>query len=77
MQLNVFWYTFIPFLFFRYTKTVAGIGITAQKYNPEMKAPIAQDVVVKTMADKLQHIKQVILYISVNMFDNIHNKNNF
>lgn len=43
----------------RYTKTVAGIGVSAQKYNPEMKPPTVRDVVIKTMADKLQHVKQV------------------
>ncbi|XP_054708759.1 glypican-5-like [Uloborus diversus] len=43
-----------------YTKTIAGIGISAQKYNPEMKPPAARDVTIKTLSDKLHHVKQVL-----------------
>ncbi|GFY52520.1 glypican-5 [Trichonephila inaurata madagascariensis] len=43
-----------------YTKTVAGIGVSAQKYNPEMKSPRVRDVTVSTLADKLQHVKQIL-----------------
>ncbi|CAL1281084.1 unnamed protein product [Larinioides sclopetarius] len=43
-----------------YTKTVAGIGVSAQKYNPEMKPPRVRDVTVSTLADKLQHVKQIL-----------------
>ncbi|GFW76749.1 uncharacterized protein TNCV_4944661 [Trichonephila clavipes] len=44
----------------KYTKTVAGIGVSAQKYNPEMKSPRVRDVTVSTLADKLQHVKQIL-----------------
>ncbi|KFM75525.1 Glypican-5, partial [Stegodyphus mimosarum] len=43
-----------------YTKTIAGIGVSTQKYNPEMKAPRVRDVTVNTLVDKLQHVKQIL-----------------
>ncbi|GIY59851.1 uncharacterized protein CDAR_216831 [Caerostris darwini] len=43
-----------------YTNTVAGIGVSAQKYNPEMKPPRVRDITVNTLADKLQHVKQIL-----------------
>ncbi|XP_067143057.1 glypican-5 isoform X2 [Centruroides vittatus] len=43
-----------------YSKTIAGIGIFAQKHNPEIKFSSAQDVVLSTLIDKLNHIKQLL-----------------
>lgn len=43
-----------------YTKAITGIGVSAQKYNPEMKPPRVRDMSVNTLADKLQHVKQIL-----------------
>lgn len=43
-----------------YSKTIAGIGVYAQKHNPEIKLSPTQDVVLSTLRDKLIHIKQLL-----------------
>ncbi|GFQ66820.1 uncharacterized protein TNCT_13931 [Trichonephila clavata] len=49
----------------RYTHTIAGVGVAAQKYNPEMKAPDTDEVVVMGLDEKLQkmsrHLRQSIM----------------
>lgn len=43
----------------RYTKTIAGVGVAAQKYNPEMKSPETDDMVVMALDEKLQKMGRV------------------
>lgn len=44
-----------------YKKTIAGVGVSAQKYNPEMTlVSRVRDMNVNTLADKLQHVKQIL-----------------
>lgn len=45
----------------RYTKTIAGVGVAAQKYNPEMKAPDTDDTAVMALDEKLQKMGRVSL----------------
>ncbi|GFT25655.1 uncharacterized protein NPIL_524881 [Nephila pilipes] len=49
----------------QYTHTIAGVGVAAQKYNPEMKAPDTDEVVVMGLDEKLQkmsrHLRQSIM----------------
>ncbi|KAG8189976.1 hypothetical protein JTE90_001436 [Oedothorax gibbosus] len=42
----------------QYTHTIAGVGVAAQKYNPEMKAPEADDLVVMALDEKLQKMSR-------------------
>ncbi|GIY24139.1 uncharacterized protein CDAR_579231 [Caerostris darwini] len=44
----------------RYTHTIAGVGVAAQKYNPEMKAPTADDTVVMGLDEKLQKMYRML-----------------
>lgn len=43
---------------FRYTKTTAGVGVSAQKYNPEVRID-RPDTIVYTLADKLRSVRRV------------------
>lgn len=50
----------------RYTKTIAGVGVAAQKYNPEMKAPETDDTAVMALDEKLQkmgRVRSLIVYL--------------
>ncbi|XP_022255462.1 glypican-5-like isoform X2 [Limulus polyphemus] len=43
-----------------YKKTIAGIGVAAQKYNPEMTPTIAEELAVTTLVDKLLHMRELL-----------------
>lgn len=43
-----------------YTKTIAGVGLSAQKYNPELKMQHWKDAKISQLADKLKHMKQIL-----------------
>ncbi|XP_054724883.1 glypican-5-like [Uloborus diversus] len=42
----------------QYTKTIAGVGVAAQRYNPEMKAPETDDLVIMGLDEKLQKMSR-------------------
>ncbi|XP_055924927.1 glypican-5-like [Argiope bruennichi] len=44
----------------QYTHTIAGVGVAAQKYNPEMKAPDTDEVVVMGLDEKLQKMSRLL-----------------
>ncbi|XP_071526442.1 glypican-5 isoform X1 [Panulirus ornatus] len=43
-----------------YTKTTAGVGVSAQKYNPEVRID-RPDTTVYTLADKLRSVRRLVL----------------
>lgn len=44
----------------QYTNTIAGVGVAAQKYNPEMKAPETDDTSVMALDEKLQKMGRLL-----------------
>ncbi|XP_022239896.1 glypican-5-like isoform X2 [Limulus polyphemus] len=43
-----------------YKKTIAGIGVAAQKYNPEITLAGTEEVVVTSLVDKLVHMRELL-----------------
>ncbi|MPC95186.1 hypothetical protein E2C01_090384 [Portunus trituberculatus] len=55
---RVQYYLFI--IFYRYTKTAAGVGIHAQKYNPEVRLE-KPDTSVYSLIEELRAVRRVSL----------------
>ncbi|XP_035207463.1 glypican-5-like, partial [Stegodyphus dumicola] len=47
----------------QYTNTIAGVGVAAQRYNPEMKSPDSDDLVVMALDEKLQRMSRELRLI--------------
>ncbi|XP_076363253.1 glypican-5-like isoform X2 [Tachypleus tridentatus] len=46
--------------FGEYKKTIAGIGIGAQKYNPEYSTKVQRDLTISSLVDKLVHMRMLL-----------------